>query len=72
MKLFAKCSGCRKRKLYISRKSYILPEVSKLPITSNDEICTTCFLDIKDVTLHKKQVQDIKQNTIRNLLRPLL
>lgn len=51
MTLFSHCPVCKVKRLYIAKRSYTVPDVSPLPITSVNEICTYCFQELKFLTL---------------------
>lgn len=51
MTLKKRCFTCRRNKLWfrIKKRSFLFPVVSKLPIVSNDEMCFSCFEQLKEV-----------------------
>lgn len=57
MTLNTTCPVCRKKRLYIARRSYTVKDVSPMPITSVNEICTRCFQDLKFLTLGRKSLR---------------
>ncbi len=50
MPFFKPCKACGKKKFYVAQRSYVVPKVSPLPITSTGELCGRCFRKIKRVT----------------------
>lgn len=44
--ILGKCGACNKRKLWVSKRKMIIPQV-KLPITSQNKICSSCWKGIK-------------------------
>lgn len=48
---FHKCAICKKRRFFVSHRTYTMPKVSPKPITSQDELCGPCFRTIKKITL---------------------
>lgn len=49
--IYGKCAGCRKNKLFVKERSYVLPTISSDPITSKGNLCKNCFNLIKKATL---------------------
>ena len=43
-----KCNGCRKNKFFIKKRTYLL-SVLGVPITSDGELCRSCYKEIKAV-----------------------
>lgn len=48
------CVGCRRVKFNVRKRSYIVPQVSKFPITSDGKLCWHCFTNIRWMTLKVK------------------
>lgn len=46
MKLYAPCQKCGKKRLFIRKRTYYTPKVST-PITSQSELCSSCYKDVK-------------------------
>ena len=57
MTLFTKCPVCKKDRLYIAKRKYMDSAVSPMPIESDMEICSSCFRDVKFVTLKQWSLQ---------------
>lgn len=50
MKMYGFCAGCKREKWWVRQRTYFLPQLNKA-ITSNGELCKTCFINIKNATL---------------------
>lgn len=48
MTFFTKCAVCRKRRFHVKQRKYNVPKVHSEPITSKNEMCYWCYIDIKN------------------------
>lgn len=46
MSFFSKCVTCNKKKFYIKKRRYVIPQI-KVPVISSGELCRKCFNSIK-------------------------
>lgn len=47
MSFFKTCPCCSKWRVHITKRTYKVPKVSTIPITSQNELCLQCYLGIK-------------------------
>lgn len=50
MKLYDKCSACRKKKLFVRIRKYTPKSIGQ-EITSNNQLCGKCFRAIKKLNI---------------------
>lgn len=60
--IYGQCIGCRRKKWFVRQRSYIVPNISG-PITSDGDLCLSCFDTIKQMTL------GIPKNRFKRLAR---
>jgi len=43
------CDGCKKKKFFVSQRTYSAPKISREPIISNGRLCHGCYKSVKKV-----------------------